>query len=221
MDDTLLDQLIDRLPDCANILARDKYHNYAVLVPLIFIDGEYHLVFEKRSPSISQGSEVCFPGGRHDPTVDKNCRETAVRETVEELGIPENRIRVLGRFDTLVASTGATVDAFLGLLDIPGINELAANRSEVENVFTLPVSFFMNAQPESYQVRLMVEPSYIDKHGKEIILFPAKELGLPEAYHTPWGKTFHRVLVYKTDKETVWGITAEIINDMISKLKKE
>jgi 8-oxo-dGTP pyrophosphatase MutT (NUDIX family) len=154
----------------------------------------------------------------HDKRVDKDYRETAVRETVEELGITREKIRVIGRFDTLVASMGATVDAFLGLLDITDTENLTLNPDEVEKVFTLPVSFFINNPPESYPVRLVVEPSYIGKDGKEVILFPAKELGLPEIYHKPWGKAMHRVLVYKTPVETIWGITAEIVHDMISKI---
>jgi hypothetical protein len=46
MDETLLEKLIDQLPDCANILAKTKFHNSAVLVPLVHIDNEYHLLFE-------------------------------------------------------------------------------------------------------------------------------------------------------------------------------
>ncbi|MBU1169903.1 MAG: CoA pyrophosphatase [Proteobacteria bacterium] len=218
MDQNLLDKLIDNLPDCPNILARERYFNSAVLVPLIVKDGEYHLLFQKRADSIRQGSEICFPGGKHDPGVDKNCRETAVRETMEELGLSQAKISVLGRFDTLVAAIGATVDAFLGRLEISGLHELSINHQEVEHVFTLPLSFFLNAHVETYTVRLVVEPSYTDKHGKEVILLPAKELGLPENYHKPWGKSLHRVLVYKTDFGVIWGITAEIIHDMVIKI---
>ena len=37
---------------------------FAVVLPLLERDGEMHILFEVRSPGISQGGEVCFPGGR-------------------------------------------------------------------------------------------------------------------------------------------------------------
>ncbi len=218
MDHQTLENLLKKLPDCPGILAREKFFNSAVLVPLVFMDNEFHLLFEKRAEGIRQGSEICFPGGMHDPGTDANCIETAVRETMEELGIPKNRIDVIGRFDTLVASMGATVDPILAVVSITGASELIVNSQEVEDVFLLPVSFFVKNRAESYKVRLIVEPYYTDKEGKEVTLLPARELGLPEIYHKPWGKAIHRVLVYKTPQGVIWGITAEIIHDMIEKI---
>ena len=89
----------------------------------------------------------------------------------------------------------------------------------MEKVFTLPVSVFCENNLENYKVRLIAQSSYIDKNGKEITLLPSEDLGLPEIYHKNWGGMHHRVLVYKTGKGIVWGITAEIIHDMIDKLR--
>lgn len=219
MTHSFLDTLIEKLPDCPNILARDRYFNSAVLVPLMELGGEEHLVFQKRAENIRQGTEICFPGGMHDPSSDKNCRETAVRETIEELGVSKDKITVFGRFDTLVTTIGATVDAFLGVLNVQSLDELSVNPTEVETVFTLPISFFLENPAQTHQVRIVVEPSYLDKNGNEVVLLPAKELGLPPRYHKPWGKSIHRVFVYPTDYGPIWGITAEIIHDMVTKIK--
>lgn len=213
-----LDTLLEKLSDCPGLLARERYFNSAVLIPFMEIDGREHLVFQKRAENIRQGSEICFPGGMHDPETDKNCRETAVRETVEELGLSRDKIKVFGRFGTLVAAIGATVDTFLGVLDIQGLEDLSANPDEVEQVFTLPFSFFLDHPPQIHHARLVVEPSYMDKDGKEVVLLPAKELGFPPRYHKPWGKSVHRIFVYPTDHGPIWGITAEIIHDMVSKI---
>lgn len=200
-------------------MARERYFNSSVLVPLVKLHGEYHFLFQKRAENIRQASEICFPGGKFDPKHDSNFEDTAIRETMEELGIKKDKIQIEGRFDTVVAAMGATVDSFLGTLKISNLNELDINKDEVEKVFTLPVSFFRNTEVEKYKVRLEVQPSYIDKKGNEIMLLPGRELGLPEIYHGPWGGTFHRVLVYKTDEGVIWGITAEIVYEMISKLQ--
>jgi 8-oxo-dGTP pyrophosphatase MutT (NUDIX family) len=220
MTHDMVDRLIERLPETPSILGRERYFNSAVLVPLVDLDGEPHLLFEKRAEGIRQAAEVCFPGGMHDPLVDKTCRETAVRETIEELGIPRESISVLGQFDTLVASIGATVDAFLGRLGIRSLDELSVNAQEVAQVFTLPLSFFVRTPPETYMVRMVVEPCYTDRNGNAVVLLPAKDLGLPPMYHKPWGKARHRILVYKTDFGVIWGITAEIIHDMVTRINR-
>lgn len=143
----------------------------------------------------------------------------AVRETSEELGIPPEDIRIIGRMDTVVALMGATVDVVLGVADI-GIADMRINKAEVERVFTLPVSFFEDSQPEEHHVLLKVHPSDIDKEtGEEIVLLPSEELGLPERYRKPWGGYRYRVLAYRTPQGVIWGITARIISEFISRLK--
>lgn len=218
MNKDTIKRLINSLPESPNIMGKDRYFNSAVLVPVVTIDNELHLLFEKRADSIRQGSEICFPGGKFDPLTDSSLKETAIRETIEELGIHKDAINVLGQFDTLVASIGATVDSYLAEIEISNLDELNINGGEVEKVFTLPVSFFLENPVETYQVRLIVEPSYINKKGEEVVLLPGKQLGLPEIYHGPWGGTRHRVLVYKTDEGPLWGITAEIVNDLVEKI---
>ena len=218
MDNKMLENLIGNLPGSPNILSKDRYFNSAVLVPLIKIDNEYHMLFQKRAATIRQGSEICFPGGMYDPEKDDDFRKTAVRETVEELGIHPDSIKVKGQMDTLVASAGATVDSYLAVLDINYPQDLKLNEDEVEKTFLLPVNYFKENPPETYKVRLEVQPAYTNSKGEDVTLFPAKALGLPERYHKPWGGLHHRVLVYHSDEGIIWGITAEIIFDIINKL---
>ncbi len=218
MKNEMLKNLIHNLPDSPNLLGRERYFNSAVLVPFIEIENEYHLLFQKRAAAIRQGSEICFPGGMFDPGKDSDFRDTAIRETVEELGLDPDSIKIMGQMDTLVASAGATVDSFPAVLEIRYPEDLVLNRDEVEKTFTIPVSYFKDLPPETYKVRLEVQPCYTNRKGEEITLLPSKELGLPETYHKPWGGLHHRVLVYHSDEGVIWGITAEIIFDLINKL---
>ena len=58
---------------------------YAVLCPLVERPEGVHLLFEVRSRTVSQGGEVCFPGGRMEPgEMPQSC---ALRETWEETGL--------------------------------------------------------------------------------------------------------------------------------------
>ena len=105
-----LKKLISNLPKHPNVLGRDRFFNSAVLVPLVKMNGEYHLLFQKRAATIRQGGDICFPGGRFEMGIDKDFKDTALRETFEELGIERKDIKVLGQLDTYVAPIGTIID---------------------------------------------------------------------------------------------------------------
>ncbi len=213
-------KLKEQLGYTAQISGREEYFRSVVLVLLIPLDGEYHFVFQKRCRNIRQGGELCFPGGRIDET-DRTLEQTAIRETVEELGIPREKIEIIGRLDTIVAPMGTIVDAFVGIADIRK-EDIVANPLEVESILTIPVSYFMEHAPERYSAEVHVSPTHIEKEtGEEIILLPAEELGLPDTYKKPWGGFRYSVLVYKLQNEILWGFTARMVDDFINRIKEK
>lgn len=215
-----LDELQHKLPTHPGILSKAEYINTAVLVLLVFFEGEYHFVFQKRGPHIRQGGEICFPGGLRHPE-DRSSEQTAIRETVEELGIPAEKLAIVGALDTLIAPMGAVVEAFLGTADLTSLDELSPNQDEVDEVFTIPVSFFEKTEPAKYQALLKVHPVVQDeKTGEETVLFPARDLGLPEKYALPWGNMKHTIYAYRVEQGLIWGITAQFIVDVVKKLRE-
>lgn len=209
------------LPVSPGPLDKKELFFSAILVLLAFIDGEYHFIFEKRSPNVRQGGQVCFPGGQIDPCNDANSEEAAIRETVEELGISREKITIIGRLDTFIAPLGVSVEGFVGVAQINSLEELQIQTSEVEYVFSVPVSYFVENPPKAYDTIVRVHPSYIDENGKEVVLFPAIELGLGEVYTRPWGGRHLKIYVYNDiNNEIIWGITARFINDIANKLKQ-
>ncbi len=219
MDRNDLFKLEKNLPKVPGILRKDEYLNSAVLIPLVLLDGEYNFLFEKRAASIRQGGEVCFPGGEFNPEHDSGYKDTAVRETAEEIGIDPGKIKITGILDTLVGPMGVTVDSFIGTIEISSPAEILFDKNEVEKVFFIPVSFFENRKPEEYYVRLEVHPTEIDKNGVKIETLPVRDLKLPERYSKPWGGRKSRILVYKTDEGVIWGITAVLVHEVVRLLK--
>jgi 8-oxo-dGTP pyrophosphatase MutT (NUDIX family) len=219
MDKKNLETLKNKLPLTPGILRKEEYLNSAVLIPLVYKDGEYHFLFEKRSEKIRQGGEICFPGGEFDPSIDKNFEETAIRETIEEIGVSKINISVIGILDTLIGPTGVTVDSFIGTINIDDIMNLQFDKNEVEKIFLLPVSFFTQNEPENYFVRMEIHPSEIDKNGDKIDILPVKELQLPDRYSKPWRGKRHKIYVYKTKEGVIWGITAVLIREIVKRLK--
>lgn len=219
MSRDFLTRLKERLPKCPGIHGKEEYFNSAVLVLLCLIAGEYHLLFEKRASDIRQGGEICFPGGEHDPFKDADFQTTAVRETTEEIGIPAAQIDIIGVLDTLLTPMGVSVDVFVAVARIAGLEELRINPLEVDYCFTVPLAFFVEAGPLRYQVDVQIHPTYTDeKTGDEVILLPAVELGLPDKYNKPWMARRQNILAYRTEHGVIWGMTARLIWDLARRL---
>lgn len=220
MDSSIISKLKNSLQNRQGVLGKSKYFNSAVLIPLVWIGEEYHLLFQKRSENIRQGGEVCFPGGEYDPAKDKTFLDTAIRETIEEIGINGESIEIIGEMDTLVAPMGVTVDPLVGILHINSIDELNIDVSEVEKIFVVPLLYFLENQPSEYHVQVEVHPTKKNKNGEEIELLPIKKLKLPDRYSNPWRSRRHKVLVYENLEETIWGITAELIYEFCKLLNE-
>jgi peroxisomal coenzyme A diphosphatase NUDT7 len=213
-------KLKEFLPVHPGIDGKEEFVNSGVLVPLILVNDEYHLLFEKRNEKIRQGGEICFPGGMFDHDKDGSFTDTALRETEEELGINRKDISVLGSLDTVMTLSGVTVDPVLSFADVKNIDGLVINTNEVESAFSINLDFFINNEPEKYKVKSMMHPSFTDNEGNEVVLLPSKELGLPDIYTRPWGGLLHNVYVYKTKYGVIWGITARIIKQVVDIVNK-
>ncbi len=113
----------------------------AVMLPLVMRD-ELTLLLTQRTAHLSTHSgQIALPGGKIDPT-DADPTAAALRETFEEIGIPPDRIEVLGTLPVYVTGTSFIVTPVVGLVE-PGF-ELVPNAQEVDDVFEVPLSFLMN-----------------------------------------------------------------------------
>lgn len=217
-----LEQLRQRLTDSLKrqprLNGRDEFIRSAVLVLLWDHADGIRLILQKRHPDIRQGDEICFPGGHVDPDRDANAVETALRETEEEMGISRKYIRILGQLDYVIAPTGNLVDATVGLVTLPAGVELRPNPMEVTRVLTPELVWFREHGPEIYHIQLQASPEIQTRSGEKRTLFPAAELGLPERYHGTWPGARIPILVYRYDGEVIWGMTARMIRDLVSRV---
>jgi len=192
-----------------------------VLVPFVLLDSTLHLVFEKRAQNIRQPGEISFTGGGFDRDLDRSTRDTAIRETVEELGISRKRVVAYGRIGTVMTGHAAAVDVYPGILRITSLSELAPEAAEVAEVFAVPFSHFIDHDPDRYTVHSEVHSFYTDKDGQEVFTFPARELGLPDRYHRSWGRREQTVLCYPWKEHQIWGMTARIVNSLVAAYRGE
>lgn len=192
-----------------------KYLNNAVILPVVDVNGDQEILFEKRNSDISQGNEICFPGGRIDESIDTTPEKAAIREACEELGLSPDKIVVKGYLGTSITTLGVAVDAFVGKINIDSWCEIRPNVTEVQSVFSIPITWFQSHNPEIYHVKLEVYPFETDDCGHIEYLLPARELGIPEKYYKPWSGGKLPIYVYKTNYGIIWGITAEIVREFI------
>ena len=187
-------------------LPMDEDYRFSVLLPLIEIDGEINLIYEVRSKSIRQPGEISFPGGKIEP--GENPEYAAVRETCEELGIERENIEVITEMDYAVTSkSGSFVYTYLGNIKDIEINEIKYNRDEVAEIFQVPLSYFMENEPEKYFM------NYYPKADND---FPYHMLNGGEKYN--WESLKYPVYFYKYKDYIIWGLTAKITYSFVRKL---
>lgn len=115
----------------------------AVLVPLFYAQGEYHLLFTERSGELNfhQG-QACFPGGIRQPS-DASLVTAALREAEEEIGLVREDIEILGELDDAITVTsGCVISPFVAF--IPHPYPFNINPDEVEQIFSIPLSALMD-----------------------------------------------------------------------------
>ena len=122
----------------------------AVLVPLFEQDG-LHAVFTRRRHDLRRhAGEISFPGGRRDD--DEALLDTALREAHEEVGLPRDRVHVVGALPpTPTFVTNYAIYPFVGVIE-PGF-AWVLQQSEVAAVLELRLDELAAAYGERRLVR--------------------------------------------------------------------
>jgi len=184
----------------------------AVLIPLVERADGLHLLFEQRSSKMkTQPGDVCFPGGRMEK--GESPTECALRETEEEIGIPAERIRILGQFDTIYEVSQLTMNTVIGVIREEDLEHLKLNPAEVDVVFTVPYRFFRDTEPIRYEYDVI----------QKVDDFPYEEAGIRKDYRWRVGKNSAPIFHYGEgeSRQIIWGLTARITMWLVEKLEEK
>ncbi len=123
-------------------LNHDTARNSAVTILFINKQNKPYIIFTKRTDWVeTHKGQISFPGGGEDEG-DSSLRETATRETREEIGIQPDIIEIIGQMDDFYTVTDFIVSPFIGCITEDFRYEL--NRQEVDRVLEVPLSLFLD-----------------------------------------------------------------------------
>ena len=188
----MLDLLKNHIP---TIIGMDECNKFAVSIMLLENNSDYDVLFEVRSSKINrQPGDICLPGGM----LEKNeaPEEAALREASEELQIPTSDMEIITPLDILIG-TGTIVYTYAVKLN--NYNG-SYSKSEVAETFTVPLSFFLNTEPEIYYTTTQTIP---DKD------FPFDKIYGGKNYD--WRKARTPIYFYIYKNRVIWGMTAKIM----------
>ena len=114
----------------------------AVLIGLVERPDGLTLLLTQRTAGLrDHAGQVAFPGGKMDPD-DASPAATALREANEEIGLPADRVEVLGYLDAYLTRTGFRIVPVIARVTPPF--EMVLNPAEVVEAFETPFAFLMS-----------------------------------------------------------------------------
>jgi 8-oxo-dGTP pyrophosphatase MutT (NUDIX family) len=144
----------------------------AVLIPVVDRSGPTVILTERTADLPRHAGQIAFPGGKIDG--DETPAGAALREAEEEIGLAPGLVEPLGYLDLYLTFSGFRILPMVARIG-PDF-ALTANRSEVADIFEVPLEHLM--RPENY-ARKSRDWNGIIRHYYEI----------PYQNHYIWGVT--------------------------------
>jgi 8-oxo-dGTP pyrophosphatase MutT (NUDIX family) len=125
----------------------DPLKRAAVLLALVPNGNGLDLLLTQRTTNLREHSgQIALPGGRVDAS-DASDEAAALREAFEEVGLPMDRVSVLGQLNRYVTGSGFDIAPVVGIVNSSFEHQACAD--EVAEVFYVPLSFLMD--PENHR----------------------------------------------------------------------
>jgi 8-oxo-dGTP pyrophosphatase MutT (NUDIX family) len=143
----------------------------AVLIPIYQKDGQYHIIFIQRTDKVrAHKNQISFPGGAYEKA-DEILEHTALRESMEEIGLNPADVEILGELDDLETTiTGYIISPFVGLIPYP--YEFKTDDFETEEIIDVPLSVLLDQRDcddEPVYINGIMIPEYTYRHGSKVI----------------------------------------------------
>ena len=150
-------QVMDRLPEeiVENYLKKTQLKHAAVLIGLMDDPKNgLSLLLTRRTTNLKHhAGEISLPGGSFDEDQDINIQSTALREAKEEIGLSSEQTEILGFLEPQISlGTGFIVTPIIAHIESSFVPLIDTN--EVEELFSVPLSFFTNNNNLNHEHRI-------------------------------------------------------------------
>jgi 8-oxo-dGTP pyrophosphatase MutT (NUDIX family) len=138
-----------RVHELMGVVSTDKAKPSSVLLLFYPVDGEACMVFIQRPDygGVHSG-QISFPGGKREPG-DLDLEATALRESMEEVGVEPDKVKILGRLsDLYIPPSRYLVSPFVGYY--PERPDFKKDPEEVQDIIEVRVRDLLSEN--SYQV---------------------------------------------------------------------
>jgi len=121
--------------------SKNHHKPAAVLILLYPTDGEWWFFLTKRTENVDHHKgQISFPGGMLEKNESKE--EAAIRETYEEIGIPPQKIKIIGQLTPFfIPVSGFKIFPFVGWLEKKQKTKI--HTAEVEQIFSTSINTLM------------------------------------------------------------------------------
>ena len=124
----------------------------AVLIVLFNKNSKAHVLMTKRALDLKiHAGEISFPGGVMEPD-DEYLMNTALRETMEEIGLEVDPSQVIGCLPMVQTLTGFEVTPFVAILQ--SLPDLTVSEEEVFEVLEMPLTVLLSTHQRDVGYKL-------------------------------------------------------------------
>ena len=171
----------------SSIINSKKEPKLSAVLMLIYPKNDipHFTLIQRTAYKGTHGGQISFPGGKQE--AEESLKETALRETFEEIGVAPDKIQVLGEITQIyIPPSNFLVSPFVGFVDF-------------EPVFT----------PEVKEVEEIIEVKISDLTDDSNI--KQKKIKVGKYTETP---VLIDVPYFDLNHNTVWGATATILSEV-------
>ncbi|MDS1002793.1 CoA pyrophosphatase [Clostridium sporogenes] len=205
MNKELIDRVYEKFQD-RKAKPIGEFKRSSVMILLNKVGENINIIFEVRALTLkNQPGDVCLPGGKIEK--GESPLEAALRETVEELNIDKEKIKIMGQMDYFISPYNFFMHPFVAMVEDA---VMVPNKEEVDHIFEVPIEFFLENSPTCYEVDIVPSikgdfPFSLIKNGKN---YKFGKGTIPEYFYQYQGKV-------------IWGFTALIVKNFIDIIKDE
>jgi 8-oxo-dGTP pyrophosphatase MutT (NUDIX family) len=151
-------------------IADEKRLSSAVLLPIYYKEGQCYILFTRRTEKVKEHKgQISFPGGARQD--GESLRETALRESREEINLSPADVEVLGELDdTVTVVSNYIVTPFVGV--IPWPNDLKADGWETDEIIEAPIAALLDKKSREDKKEVVegkTVTSYFYNYGGRVI----------------------------------------------------